>query len=104
MISKVLAPVLSLGLIACEESPREEAREEAREANAKAAEVAHDSPTKLQIKGDWNQVKGKLKQRFADLTDDDHLYVEGKEEELYGRLQKRLGKTREEIHELLNNP
>ncbi|OAI56983.1 general stress protein CsbD [Verrucomicrobiaceae bacterium SCGC AG-212-N21] len=66
--------------------------------------MVQDSPTKLQIKGDWNQVKGKLKQRFADLTDDDLLYVEGREEELYGRLQKRLGKTREEIDELLKNP
>jgi len=103
-ITKCLLPLMSLSLVSCEESPREQAREEAREAGAKAQEVVQDSPTKLQIKGDWNQIKGKLKQRFADLTDDDLLYVEGREEELYGRLQKRLGKTREEIDELLKNP
>jgi uncharacterized protein YjbJ (UPF0337 family) len=106
-ISSIFLPVLALSLMSCEETPREqarEAREEAREANAKAAEVVRDSPTEQQIKGDWNQIKGKLKQKYADLTDDDLLYVEGKEEELYGRLQKRLGKTREEIRDLLNNP
>jgi uncharacterized protein YjbJ (UPF0337 family) len=52
---------------------------------------------KLKIKGTWNVVKGKLKQKYADLTDDDLAFAEGKEEELYGRLQQRLGKTREEI-------
>lgn len=52
---------------------------------------------KLQIKGSWNAMKGKLKQKYATLTNDDLTYVEGKEEELYGRLQKLLGKTREEI-------
>jgi len=51
----------------------------------------------LKLKGQWNVVKGKLKQRYADLTDDDLTFAEGKEDELYGRLQKRLGKTREEI-------
>ena len=52
---------------------------------------------KLQIKGTWNVVKGKLKQKYAELTDDDLTFAEGKEEELYGRLQQKLGKTREEI-------
>jgi uncharacterized protein YjbJ (UPF0337 family) len=52
---------------------------------------------KLQVKGVWNEVKGKLKQKYAKLTDDDLTFVEGKEEELYGRLQQRLGKTREEV-------
>jgi uncharacterized protein YjbJ (UPF0337 family) len=52
---------------------------------------------KQQLKGSWNEVKGKLKQKYADLTDDDLLYAEGREDELYGRLQKRLGKTKEEI-------
>lgn len=41
-----------------------------------------------EIKGNWNEIKGKLKQKYADLTDDDLLYVEGKGDELYGRLQK----------------
>jgi uncharacterized protein YjbJ (UPF0337 family) len=53
--------------------------------------------TKLAIKGTWNEVKGKLKQKYGILTDDDLIFAEGKEEELYGRLQKRLGKTKEEI-------
>lgn len=52
---------------------------------------------KQQIKGSWNEMKGKLKKKYADLTDDDLLYAEGREDELYGRLQQRLGKTKEEI-------
>jgi uncharacterized protein YjbJ (UPF0337 family) len=51
----------------------------------------------LQIKGTWNETNSKLKQKYAKLTDNDLTYMEGKEEELYGRLQKRLGKTKEEI-------
>lgn len=51
----------------------------------------------LQLKGIWSEAKGKLKQKYATLTDDDLAFVEGKEEELYGRLQQRLGKTKEEI-------
>lgn len=54
---------------------------------------------KLQIKGTWNELKGKLKQKYGELTDDDLTFAEGKEDELYGRLQKRLGKTKEEIRE-----
>ena len=56
---------------------------------------------KLNIKGNWNEIAGKLKQKFANLTDDDVLFKEGKEEELLGRLQQKLGKTKEEIHKLL---
>lgn len=52
---------------------------------------------KLKMRGNWNEVKGKLKQKYADLTDDDLMFAEGKEEELFGRLQKRLGKSKEEI-------
>lgn len=55
----------------------------------------------LSIKGNWNEVAGKLKQQYANLTDDDLLFVKGKEEELFGRLQKKLGKTKSEIHDLL---
>ena len=51
----------------------------------------------LKLKGSWKVLKGKLKQKYAELTDDDLAFAEGKEEELYGRLQQRLGKTREEI-------
>lgn len=57
--------------------------------------------TKLEIKGRWNEVKGKLKQQYADLTDDDLLFEEGKEEELLGRLQKRTGQTKDQIRDLI---
>ncbi len=56
---------------------------------------------KLSIKGNWNEKKGKLKQKYSKLTDDDLMYVEGKEDELVGRIQKRLGKTKEEAREIL---
>jgi len=52
---------------------------------------------KLQMKGSWNEVKGKLKQKYGQLTDDDLMFVEGKEDELLGRLQKRLGRTKDEL-------
>lgn len=58
---------------------------------------------KLQIKGTWNEVKGKLKQKFGGLTDDDLLFTEGKEDELYGRLQTKLGKTKEEIRKVIES-
>ena len=58
---------------------------------------------KLNLKGNWNVVKGKLKQKYGDLTDDDLTYVEGKEDEFIGRLQKRIGKSREEIIEELRS-
>lgn len=52
---------------------------------------------KLTIKGSWNELKGKLKQKYGQLTDDDLAFAEGKDDELYGRLQQKLGKTKEEI-------
>ena len=52
---------------------------------------------KLELKGKWNEVKGKVKQAYADLTDDDLKYEEGQDEELYGRLQQKTGKTRDEV-------
>lgn len=57
----------------------------------------------LQLKGTWNEVKGKLKQQYADLTDDDLMYTEGKEDELFGKLQKKLGKSKEEVQKLIND-
>jgi uncharacterized protein YjbJ (UPF0337 family) len=54
-----------------------------------------------QSEGNWKVTKGKLKQRFAMLTDDDLLFVEGKQDELIGRLQTKLGKTKEEIRRLI---
>ncbi|WP_134088400.1 CsbD family protein [Olivibacter sp. XZL3] len=57
----------------------------------------------LKLKGMWNEVKGKAKQSYADLTDDDLMYEEGKEDELIGRLQKKTGKTRDEVVDWLNS-
>jgi len=51
----------------------------------------------LEIKGDWNITKGKLKQKWAKLTDNDLRYTEGKQEELVGRIQKLTGETREVV-------
>jgi len=56
-----------------------------------------------ELKGNWNQTKGKLKQKFAMLTDSDLLLVEGKQEEMLGRLQTRLGKSKEEINKLITD-
>lgn len=55
----------------------------------------------LSMKGSWKETSGKLKQQFANLTDDDLLFKEGKDEELLGRLQQKLGKTKEEVHNLI---
>ena len=53
--------------------------------------------TNLQIKGSWNEVKGKLKQKYGQLTDNDLTFAEGKEDELLGRLQQKLGKTKDDL-------
>lgn len=58
--------------------------------------------TNLELKGNWNETKGKLKQKFAILTDSDVLMVEGKQDELLGRLQLRLGKTKEELLKVIS--
>ena len=55
----------------------------------------------LETKGDWNIIKGKLKQKWAKLTDDDLQFVEGKSEELLGRIQKRTGETREAVEKAI---
>lgn len=57
----------------------------------------------LNLKGDWNLAKGKLKQQFAQLTDEDLDYADGKGDELVGRLQEKLGKGKSEIVKLLND-
>lgn len=56
---------------------------------------------KLKIKGSWNELTGKMKQQYAELTDNDLLYEEGKEEELLGKLQQKLGKTKDEIRKII---
>ncbi len=55
--------------------------------------------TKLEFKGNWNEAKGKLKQKYGQLSDDDLAFSEGKDDELLGRLQQKLGKTKDEIRE-----
>lgn len=105
-------------LSACSKSDTEKAVEKQKDAMNNAADKTADSikdaadkaksevkdatgsATAQRIKGNWNVMKGKLKQQYGTLTDDDLLYIEGKEEELYGRLQKRLGKTRSEVEAL----
>ncbi|WP_312340526.1 CsbD family protein [Sphingobacterium sp.] len=56
----------------------------------------------LTWKGRWNELKGKVKQQYADLTDDDLLYAEGKEDELLGKLQQKTGKTKDEVENWLD--
>jgi len=56
---------------------------------------------KLQIKGSWNEIKGKLKQQYGNLTDDDLVFAEGKEDELLGRLQKKLGKSKDDVRQMI---
>jgi uncharacterized protein YjbJ (UPF0337 family) len=58
---------------------------------------------KLRFKGNWNEVKGKVKQRWGDLTDDDLTFQEGKEDELIGRIQRRTGESREEVIRYINS-
>jgi len=58
--------------------------------------------TELNMKGNWNVVKGKLKQAYGDLTDDDLAYTNGKEDELVGRIQKKLGNTAADVRSMLN--
>jgi uncharacterized protein YjbJ (UPF0337 family) len=55
-----------------------------------------------ELEGNWNEVKGKLKQKFALLTDNDLLLIDGKQDELLGRLQIKLGKTKEELYKLIS--
>lgn len=58
---------------------------------------------KLELKGRWNELKGKAKQQYAELTDDDLKYEEGKDDELLGRIQTRLGKTKDEVVEWIRS-
>ncbi|MBN2807124.1 MAG: CsbD family protein [Prolixibacteraceae bacterium] len=55
-----------------------------------------------ELNGNWNEQKGKLKQKYASLTDNDLLFAEGKKEEMLGRLQVKLGKTKEELHKIIS--
>lgn len=61
------------------------------------------SATEDKIKGNWNIIKGSLKQQFGELTDDDLAYEEGKEDELIGKIQKKTGKAKEEIKSFIDS-
>jgi uncharacterized protein YjbJ (UPF0337 family) len=52
---------------------------------------------KLKLNGTWNDVKGKAKKQYANLTDDDLMYEEGKDDELVGRIQKKIGKSKDDV-------
>lgn len=58
--------------------------------------------TKLELTGRWNQLKGNIKQKWAQLTDDDLMFEEGKEEEVVGRIQQRTGETKENIRDFIS--
>jgi uncharacterized protein YjbJ (UPF0337 family) len=55
----------------------------------------------IEVKGNWNELKGRLKQKFAVLTDNDLMFAEGKKEEMFGRLQIKLGKSKEELQKII---
>lgn len=62
-----------------------------------------EKSTELKLKGNWNQLKGKLQKKYGQLTDDDLAYTEGKETELFGRLQKKMGKSIDEVKSEINS-
>jgi len=57
----------------------------------------------IELKGNWNEQKGKLKQKFATLTDNDLLFADGTKDEMLGKLQVKLGKTKEELHKIIES-
>jgi len=58
---------------------------------------------KLEIKGGWDELKGKIKQAYGDLTDDDLKHEEGKDDEMLGKLQQKTGKTRDDLVKWINS-
>ena len=56
----------------------------------------------LVIEGNWDQLKGKLKQKFAELRDNDLMFAEGKKDEMFGKLEIKLGKTKAELHKIIS--
>jgi uncharacterized protein YjbJ (UPF0337 family) len=56
-----------------------------------------------EAKGNWNEQKGKLKQKFAVLTDNDLMFEEGKKDEMFGKLQIKLGKSKDELHKIFDS-
>ena len=86
--------IIAVSLSSCDKTETSRAKD-------KIADKTDYSANKLKMKGTWNETKGKLKQSYGNLTDDDLLYAEGKEDELYGRLQIKLGKSRQEVEKIL---
>jgi uncharacterized protein YjbJ (UPF0337 family) len=74
-----------------------------RQQNKTKQRKTHNIMNTLELKGNWNIAKGKLKQKYAQLTDEDLRFAEGKQDELIGRIQKRTGETKEAIEKALNN-
>jgi uncharacterized protein YjbJ (UPF0337 family) len=70
-------------------------------------EVIHNLNLKkmntTEVKGNWNEQKGKLKQKFAALTDNDLMFKDGKKDEMFGKLQIKLGKTKEELQKIISS-
>ena len=60
------------------------------------------SATTDKIRGNWNMIKGQLKEKYAQLTDNDLVYAEGQEEQLLGRLQQKLGKSKQEVENMID--
>lgn len=61
------------------------------------------SALKDKLSGNWNELKGKIKQQYGELTDDDLTYAEGKEDELLGKIQKKTGKTKSEVKDFIDS-
>lgn len=61
------------------------------------------SALKDKLKGNWNELKGRMKEEYAELTDDDLLYEEGQEDQLVGKIQQKIGKTKEQVTEWINS-
>lgn len=59
--------------------------------------------SEMKWKGRWNEIKGKVKQTYGNLTDDDLIYEEGKEDELVGRIQQKTGQAKEKVENFLNS-
>ncbi len=66
-------------------------------------DAIHSGMNTDQLQGNWKEAKGKLKQRYGQLTDDDLVYEEGKEDEFFGRLQQKLGKSKEEVKKIIDD-
>ena len=62
-----------------------------------------DRSTELRARGNWSEMKGKMRQQYADLTDDDMEYAEGKQEEWYGKIAKKIGRTVDDVKNMISN-